>query len=142
VSIFVLKDKLEQALQLVEDMVRRPSFPQPEFELFKKEAEVGLLRQKADSDSLAGRRFSKAVFGDHPYGRALPEEPVKAIPRGECERSYPAGRPPRLRACDDTARPPRHQARPSRLLRGRGREPCIGTRYRTQADRQECARGR
>jgi zinc protease len=67
-SVSTLTDKLEPALQLLADVVRRPTFPAPEIERIRKEWIAGIAREKTSPDALAMRVLPPVLYGaGHPY---------------------------------------------------------------------------
>lgn len=59
-----------QAIELMSEVAREPSFPQREVDRVQQEV---LAEIKADADdprTVAGQRFRKRVYGSHPYGRS------------------------------------------------------------------------
>ncbi|HXW09975.1 MAG TPA: pitrilysin family protein [Steroidobacteraceae bacterium] len=86
VAVSTLTEKLEPSLQLLADVVRRPTFPTAEIERIRKEWIAGIAREKTSPDALALRVLPPVMYGDgHPY--AIPfsgsgtEESVAALTR-------------------------------------------------------------
>jgi len=78
ISLSVLKKDVEKGFDLFSDVVLHPSFPADELAR-KKELVKGTLKQREEDPSfVAGRRFIREVFGEHPYGR-LVEGSVESI---------------------------------------------------------------
>ncbi len=76
VSIFVLNKHLEPALELLAELVLRPTFPEDEMRSFlKNQKQLHLINQKK-VQHLARTYFSELVYGEqHPYGyRVKPED--------------------------------------------------------------------
>ena len=74
-----LASHASQLLALVADTALHPSFPANEVALAKANALQSLKVQEADPDWQAGRAFSHAVYGGHPYARdSLAEATVQA----------------------------------------------------------------
>jgi zinc protease len=65
----VTADQLDLGFELLADVVLRPSFPQDELDRWRKQALSGLQIQQQSASYLAGHALSRAIFGDHPYGR-------------------------------------------------------------------------
>lgn len=61
-------------LDLMSDVAQRPSFPENEVTLAKTNMIQNIRGARANPDFLAGERFQKTIFGDHPYGFVLPDE--------------------------------------------------------------------
>jgi predicted Zn-dependent peptidase len=77
----VLADHVELAFELMSDVVLRSTFPQEELELERTRTLSALQVQKSDPGALASKYFSRAIYGDHPYGRSIGEESVQRITR-------------------------------------------------------------
>jgi zinc protease len=69
VSVLVTSDQLDLGLDLLSDMVLRPSFPAEELERWRNQALSGLQIQQSDPGYVATAAFQRLVLGDHPYGR-------------------------------------------------------------------------
>ncbi len=69
VSITVTSDQLDLGLDLLSDVVLRPSFPAEELERWRNQALSGLQIQQSDPSYVATAAFQRLVLGDHPYGR-------------------------------------------------------------------------
>ncbi|MGE0361954.1 MAG: M16 family metallopeptidase [Vicinamibacterales bacterium] len=77
-----LAETLPQMLDIVSDVVRRPTFPEAEVQLLVANAAQRTQAQLASASFVSNRQFRTALFGSHPYGRigATPDS-VKAIDR-------------------------------------------------------------
>lgn len=73
VTLRVLKKDIGKGFELLSDVLLRPVFDQQEIDRKVKEVLAEIRRQKDEPESVAGEAFSKAVFGDHPYGRTNDE---------------------------------------------------------------------
>jgi zinc protease len=69
VSGAVIKDRTDEALALVSDLVQNPAFSPQEIALQKRQAVSSLQVSNDDPDYIAGVVFDRLVFGRHPYGR-------------------------------------------------------------------------
>jgi predicted Zn-dependent peptidase len=67
-------------LDLLADVLRRPTFPGEEFEKLKKQTIDGITADKDDPRNVIGEYGYAFLFGDHPYGR--PVEGDEATNRG------------------------------------------------------------
>lgn len=65
----VLKKDIRTGFELLSDVLRNPVFEQKEIDRKVKEVLAEIQRQKEEPETIASEAFSKAVFGDHPYGR-------------------------------------------------------------------------
>ena len=62
-------ERLDEALAVMADVARRPTFSDKELERLRQERLTTLLQARADPSSIAGVAFSRAVFGrTHRYG--------------------------------------------------------------------------
>jgi zinc protease len=81
----VTSDQIDLALELLADMVLRPTFPAEEIERWRRQTLGSLQVQQESAPYLANAAFERVVFGDHPYG--LPEtgtpESVQGITRDD-----------------------------------------------------------
>jgi zinc protease len=72
ISLSVLKKDIEKGFDLFADVLLNPTFPEGEITRVR-ELIKGSLRQSEEEPSfVASKAFSKAVFGDLPYGRLVP----------------------------------------------------------------------
>jgi zinc protease len=83
VSLSVLKKDLDLGFDLLSDVILNPAFSEPEIQRRKAIIKSSIIQQKEDPGSVASKAFSKAVFGDHPYGRPIEgtEDSLEAITR-------------------------------------------------------------
>lgn len=83
-------DQVDLGLELLADVVLRPSFPAEEVERWRKQTLNSLRIQAQSPDYLAQAVFDRAVYGDHPYG--LPPtgtpESVSALQRDDFVRFH------------------------------------------------------
>ncbi len=89
-SLTALADRLPEALSLVRDIMRAPSFPEREVARLKEERLAQILQERAEPGSLADEQFARAVFegsaryarphgGDAPSVRSITREDVQAF---------------------------------------------------------------
>ena len=79
-----LSSKLDPALDLLTDMMLNPSFPADALERLRAQRLVALTQAKDQPASIANNVFSKVVYGnEHPYGRVVNEQTVRAITRDD-----------------------------------------------------------
>jgi zinc protease len=77
-------DKAERVLQIVEDMLVNPSFPNDALERYRARRLVALTQARDRTSMIAGRVFPKVLYTEaHPYGRSISEESAKAITRDD-----------------------------------------------------------
>ncbi|MEX2611005.1 MAG: pitrilysin family protein, partial [Gemmatimonadota bacterium] len=73
VGLTVHADRLEPALALLADIVRRPDFPEDEVGRLRDEQLAGLVQRRADPRLLAGDMATRFLYAaDAPYARPLP----------------------------------------------------------------------
>jgi predicted Zn-dependent peptidase len=73
-SLSVLSEHAPDAAALLADLLRNPSFPAAELPRVRANLERSLAVARSDPQSLADEALAKLVFGDHPFGRVLPQE--------------------------------------------------------------------
>jgi zinc protease len=79
-----LRDKFEPALALAADMMLNSTFPDSALERIRAQTLVQLTQERDEPDAIAARVFARITYGDeHPYGRRMTEQGVKAIMRGD-----------------------------------------------------------
>lgn len=85
VSATALADKTELALELLAEVVRRPTFPDGEVEVFRKQRMLQLKIREEDPRHIAMRELRQRVFKDHPYARYAAGElaDVKEVQRDD-----------------------------------------------------------
>ena len=66
-----LVEKLPTALELLAEVVRRPTFPKDELRLYKRTLKVRLKFEAKTPRTVALREFFRRVCGDHPYATHL-----------------------------------------------------------------------
>jgi zinc protease len=64
-----LSQKLTTAMELMGEVVLRPTFPRTELGLLKKQREVELMYQEKEPGYRASSEMRRRIFGDHPYAR-------------------------------------------------------------------------
>jgi zinc protease len=68
ISTVVLKDSFPLALELISDVVRRPTFAQEELDRQRQQALSGMKVSAEDPESVANQVIDRLVYGFHPYG--------------------------------------------------------------------------
>ncbi|MFP5286156.1 MAG: M16 family metallopeptidase, partial [Thermoanaerobaculia bacterium] len=68
----VTSDQIDRGLELLADIVLRPTFPAEEVERWRRQALSGLQINQEDPAYLAGAALARRLYGDYPYG--LPGE--------------------------------------------------------------------
>lgn len=75
------KSEREAALDLMRTLLSAPTFPQAALEREKGRAIAGIREAETRPDAIAGKRFSAAIYPDHPYGVSPTVDSVAAITR-------------------------------------------------------------
>lgn len=74
-ALFSLNKYLDKSLHYVEDIIKNPTFPKDEFDIYLSNKKQKHLVNSEKVNVLARRRFSELVFGEqHPYGRDVKTE--------------------------------------------------------------------
>ena len=68
INAIVMKDSYEIALDLISDLVQRPTFAPEEIERQRAQALSALKVSAGDPESVAGRVIDRLIYGFHPYG--------------------------------------------------------------------------
>ena len=72
----------DEILELMADVVLRPSFPENELQLNKLNTKEGLKQQRAQPSFLASEMVARIIFGEHPYSVVAPTpEAIDAMTR-------------------------------------------------------------
>lgn len=74
ISADVLAEFAPDMVELLADVVRNPAFPESELERLQRDLLRQLSVAKIQPQQMAVAEFRKALYGDHPYGRMLPDE--------------------------------------------------------------------
>jgi zinc protease len=93
VSLTTLSNRLSDALALVRDLIRSPTFPEREVQRLKEERLADLLQQLAEPRGLADEQFAHALY-DSSARYAAPEQgdaaSVRALTRDDVQRFHSA----------------------------------------------------
>lgn len=82
VSASALSLYASDILNLMAELILKPSFPENELALYKENTIKSLEFQRSQADFLAEERVAKIIFGEHPYSRTAPApEDVEKITR-------------------------------------------------------------
>jgi len=74
----VLAEFTPQMVELLAEVVRSPAFGESELERLKRDRLRTLSVAQTQPQQMANAAFRKALYGDHPYGRVLPDEALLA----------------------------------------------------------------
>lgn len=91
-NITSLSEDFPTMVQVLADVLRRPTFPQEHVERVRRQKLVRIQERDQDTQSVAILRFYEAIYGDHPYGRSVSgyTETVSAIRREDLEAFHQA----------------------------------------------------
>ena len=85
----VLSEKGPEAVALIADVLRRPTFPESEFERVKRNFERQLVQARAVPQNVASEALLATLYPDHPYGRLFPtEEQLQAYTLADVRRFH------------------------------------------------------
>jgi zinc protease len=85
----VIAENLESMLELFGDVILRPTFPEEEVTLYKKNRVEGLMVQRQEPSFLVSERFNLAIYDSHPYAVTAPKpETVETLTRAKIESFY------------------------------------------------------
>ncbi|MDH7515802.1 MAG: pitrilysin family protein [Bacteroidota bacterium] len=81
IGVTILSRYFRNAMEILADVTRRPTFPETELELFRERHLAYLLQRKAQPSALASLQFFRTVYEGHPYASPPDgtEESVRAI---------------------------------------------------------------
>lgn len=89
VAAAVIAENIGPLLDILADVVLRPTFPGHEVDLYKTNRIADLKVQRQDPAFLAMDQFSRIVYGPHPYAFVAPtSESVSRLERDKIERFY------------------------------------------------------
>ena len=72
VNVSVVAENAERMLDLVGDVLLRPTFPEEEVALYKRNRIQNVVVQRQDPSFLAGEQFDRVVYGKHRYAISAP----------------------------------------------------------------------
>ncbi|WP_371133605.1 M16 family metallopeptidase [Methyloversatilis sp.] len=78
----------EGSLALLHTLLTQPEFPAAVLDREKARAISGLREADTKPDAIGSKRFARALYGDHPYGRTPTIESVTAISRDDLVAHY------------------------------------------------------
>ena len=83
-SMSVLKENLDTALPILVQVLMNPAFPEDKIELQKVQARSSISRRNDDAQSIAGREFSKLIYGaESVFARHSEYSTIDAITRDD-----------------------------------------------------------
>jgi len=91
ISVSGLTDNMEELLALLQEVLRRPTFPQEELDKWKQSELARLEQRRTDPDFLASERIVKILYPDDLRGVFAPtEESIRALTRDNIQEYYDA----------------------------------------------------
>ena len=72
VAMSVVAENAERMMELLGDVLLRPTYPESEVALYKRNRIQNLTVQRQDPGFLAGEQFDRIIFGSHPYAISAP----------------------------------------------------------------------
>ena len=92
VALSVPSERIDEALAILADVVRRPTFPPDELDRVRKELLTELLQWRDEPQAIARVAFARALYGEHAYGRVTEgsEQSVRAAIRADLEGFHQA----------------------------------------------------
>jgi len=90
ITLRLLSRDLEEGLDLLAEVARRPTFPAEEVERARRNRLTDLMRRHDRPSTLAIDELYRAVYGDTTYGRPLVGTPesIRGLDRGDVEEFY------------------------------------------------------
>ncbi len=85
------RDLLDKAVALAARQIGEPSFPDNVWQRSRLKIIAGLKESYTRPGSVAGRAYSRAVYGNHPYGYETTEATVSRISVADMQAFYAAG---------------------------------------------------
>lgn len=84
-----LSEDLETVFGLFAEVIRQPAFDPDKLELAKNQEKGSIARRNDDPDNIAGREFSKLIYGiESPYGRTIEYSTLNNIEREDLIEFY------------------------------------------------------
>ena len=91
ITVSVLKEDIDNALEILADLLTDPAFPQDKIDLAKIQQRTAISRRNDNVGAIACREFSKLIYGkDSPYARQAEYATIDAITRQDIVDFYNA----------------------------------------------------
>ena len=81
-------DLLERAAMLAARQIGEPSFPEPIWQRDRERLSAAIREANTRPATVAGRAFSKGVYGDHPYGFEMTEATLARMDVADMRKLY------------------------------------------------------
>ncbi len=89
VYVSILKEYLDQGIDILSDILMHPAFREDKIELAKIEARSGISRRNDNIWDITGREFNSLIYGKaHPYGRYPEYATIDSITRDDIVSFY------------------------------------------------------
>jgi zinc protease len=89
VAVSVVAENAERMMELLGDVLLRPTYPESEVSLYKRNRIQKLVVQRQEPSFLAGEQFDRIVYGSHAYAISAPTPAsVDALDREKIVRFY------------------------------------------------------
>jgi zinc protease len=82
------REQLDEAVRLATLVLRKPDFPQDQFENLRAQAMSGLMRALASPTTVAGRELDALLYGNTPIGRSATPETLRSISLEDVKAFY------------------------------------------------------
>jgi len=83
-SLSCVKEKFDETLAILTDVLENPAFRQEKLDLSKKQAKSGIARRNDDPSGIARREYARAMYGDaSPFGWTTELATIDAITRDD-----------------------------------------------------------
>lgn len=80
VSLYTLNNYLEQTLPLLEEIIKKPVFPQDELSVYIQKRKQEFIVKNKKVKYVARKKFNELIFGsNHPYGQLIKEQDFDTI---------------------------------------------------------------
>ena len=90
-AVSVLDQYVDQGMELLSDLVLRPTFPEEEFQKVRARWQSHVLSQRSQPDFLAEEGVYRILFEDHPYAKiSIPPEHLAQTERDQIHDFYKA----------------------------------------------------
>ena len=88
-TMSTLSAHIDDAADLLADVLREPVFPADEIQLLKERAITGIAQRKTSPSSVAGMYIDPVMYGEHPYGAApTTEDDIRALSISDLREAY------------------------------------------------------
>ena len=89
ITLYTLKKYLPKTLEVLDDIIKNPTFPENELSIFLNKEKQKFLIELGKVTELARREFNEQLFGkDHPYGKKIKLEDYGQINHNELARFH------------------------------------------------------